>query len=154
MATASPTTNPTAAPILNLDTLAVRSSVAINGVKYGLRHTDELSVVQAHRLGRYAERYDELVEVTKTGQALSEEDAQELADALEAIAPIALDAPPDVLQALTDLQRFQVVQTFISLSPIRRRPTRAIPAASAAPSTGEKPRRGSRASTAGRRRTG
>jgi hypothetical protein len=99
------------APLLSLDTLTERPSVVIDGTAYALSLPDTLSAVDYHRYSKLTPRFERL-----WGQdELSDEEAAELERILATICRIVLDAPAEVLERLTDLQRLSVCQAFIAL---------------------------------------
>jgi hypothetical protein len=107
--------------LLDLDTLTERPFVIIDGVRYELPKSDELSVLTNHRL-------------TKLGMGLkaiedlddpSESDDAEYERLLKQLCDLVLIAPDDVKARLLSGQRVAVAMAFTQL---RRRMTRPSPA--------------------------
>ena len=99
-------------PILNLDTLAERAVVRVDGADYELLNPGELSVLDFHKIGKRAERVETML---KQESDLSEGQVAELTEALDALCRIVLRAPSEIHQRLTDMQRLQVSQAFTDL---------------------------------------
>lgn len=140
-------------PLLDLTTLLQRETIRIDGIVYDLRNSNELTIFDLARLQRTADRVQQL-------DGLAEPTADELAEyarLLDRAVRIILDAPEAVHAKLRTAQREAIVWTFIGLSQPSLGLTRApatetavtAPAKTARPSA-----RGSRASTAARRKAG
>lgn len=123
-----PATTATAAPLLDLQTLTTRHSIAIDGAAYELRTFDDLSIVDYHQTPRRAARiYGLLREET-----LTSEQEHELSRLVDQVCRIILDAPQAVHAKLKDWQRLKIFQTFTLLSRVTAPPAGAA-AAPAAP---------------------
>jgi hypothetical protein len=108
-----------AAPILNLDTLADRPVVNIDGTPYELITHDSLSPLNAHRVSRYHKRIGALLEKSEASDLTGDEESE--LEALPAlICRLILDAPAEVQDKLTDKQRALVVSTFWRMLPNRQ----------------------------------
>lgn len=138
-------------PLLDLVTTKVRKYVRIDGVNYEVRLSEDLSLAEGRRLNSLWRRLSEI----ERQPELSDEQSAEYAELLSTLVALALvDVPASVVSALSVGKRKAIVVSFFLLSAPGREPARAENAAAAAPSTGRKPSRGSRGSTAARRRTG
>jgi hypothetical protein len=138
-------------PLLNLQTIADRPTVIIDGTAYELRTPGELSLAEGVRLRILAGRIP-----PKNFEELGEEEAAELSQAAEAVVRMTLLAPDAVHERLTDQLRVPIMVSFIALSPeIYRQMTRATPRPDLAPPpTMASSSPGSRGSTGGRRPPG
>lgn len=101
-----------AKPLLNLDTLTERATVAIDGTPYALLPPDALSAVDYHRFRRLTPRLETL---WNQETPLMPDEEKELEQILAALCSIVLEAPPDVHARLTDMQRLAVYQAFLKL---------------------------------------
>ena len=100
-------------PLLDLDTLIVRPTIAIDGTKYEMLSPDELSVLDSRRFGIWMKRIQELQE--------AEEDSPEIDELAEQFATKALvGVPEDVLAKLSGAHRIAVIEVFTGLL-LRRR---------------------------------
>lgn len=135
-------------PILSLTTLTSSPLITIDGVAYELLHPQAVSLGQLRRIKQLGV---DITALENKAEPTPEEDAR-LSQLMAALCGLVLKAPAEVLAGLTDLQRQQVVVSFIQLRSTLRAP--AAGAVGANRSSGKKPSRGSRGSTAGRRTTG
>jgi len=122
-----------ATPTLNLQTLVDRPTVAIDGVAYPLRATDEFSILEFERHLADAQR---LPVLTRRGLELSDEEALELCALLDRYCRRVLTAPAEVQARLSDVQRLQVVSVFLRLLGSPRPTPGARTRAEATPATG------------------
>lgn len=101
-----------ARPALDLTTETdERPIVKIDKVPYQLRIAKDLSLQDFKYLERVSIRTGELL----TREALTKDESKELAGHLLGIVRLALDAPADVLDKLTDVQRVLVFKVFTEL---------------------------------------
>jgi len=146
-------------PILDLDTLTPYDFINVDATRYDLLRSDQLSLVQFHRIQQLCPRFDELM----AKPTLTEDEEAEMTSVLGAITRLVLRAPDEIVSRLNDFQLLQVVLTFIRISPrMPGRTTRStvatppapavVPVPSVPPSTGATKSRGSAASTPARRR--
>lgn len=131
--------------LLDLDVLVERPRIRLNKVEYQLKHPDELSLVEYHLLGNKWKQFRAIVE--KSEDETSEADlnkAEQLVD--EITRRVVMDAPEDVLAALTHSQRMKI-GTFFTRRLLQEVPVApaavaaegvAAPPASSATPTGEK----------------
>jgi len=140
-------------PVLDLTTLLHRETVRIDGVRYDLKNDKELSIFDLARLERTAAR----IQAIDGAEATSPEQRADYDRLLEVAVRLVLVAPDAVHAALKTAHREAILWTFIrlsrpSLAPTRETrtetPTRPIA------KTASRSARGSRASTAARRRAG
>lgn len=126
-------TTPTQTPLLDLDILAQADPlrIRINGTVHTMRHPDEFSVLDFHRV--LPKRVYEL----ELLQEPTEDEAQEYRDRIDAACRRVLVAPEDVQATLTFKQRNEVVKGFMRLWLTgNAQAAGATPAAAAAPETG------------------
>jgi hypothetical protein len=97
-------------PILDLTTLVERPKIRIDGQLYGVRDTDEVNLVEYHRLQRLGEKVDLL---SKDG--LSEAETEEALKALDTACRMILEAPDEVHQKIRDSHRMQILKVFTDL---------------------------------------
>lgn len=101
-------------PLLTLDTLIERPSIAIDGALFALRTPDDLSLVEHHRYARLAGRLDVLMQ--RAIQAPEDaETERELTATLDQMGRIVLDAPDVVHARLKDTHRLAIVTAFTTL---------------------------------------
>jgi hypothetical protein len=100
-----------ATPVLNLDTIADRPLIAIDGIAYPLRATDEFSIVEYRTHVVQAQRFSVLLNQAE----LSPAEEVELSFLLDTYARRVLSAPGEVHAKLSDTQRLAIVGTFAQL---------------------------------------
>jgi hypothetical protein len=110
---------PTHAPLLDLDTLTERAFVLIDGVRYELPKSDELSVLTNHRLTKLGIGLSAIENLENP----SESDDEEYERLLKQLCDLVLLAPDDVKARLLSGQRVAVALAFTQL----RRMTRPLP---------------------------
>jgi len=94
--------------ILNLDTLIVRPTIEIDGKRYEILSTEELSVLDSRRFGLWAARLEEL--------QTSDEEQPELEQLIDTIARrVLVGVPDDVIAKLSGRHKIAVVEVFIAL---------------------------------------
>lgn len=97
-------------PLLNLDTLIVRQSIAIDGARYALFNPDELSVMDSHRFSIWGRRIETLSMVDDVAVGI------ELDELYDQVASAALvDVPAAVFEKLTGSQKIAIVDVFTGL---------------------------------------
>lgn len=148
-------------PLLDLDTLVVRPTIAIDGQAHEILAPDELPVLTTHLLASKGRRMDELMKSAELGAAEQAELGRlvrEISDAI--MAPV----PAKVREKLSETQRVSVIEAFAALLLTKKAGTAAALFGSLLPetdtpakkpdkknATGAKRSRGSSASTAARR---
>jgi hypothetical protein len=99
-------------PLLNLDTLIVRPSIAIDGALYELFSPDELSVLASQRFSIWGQRIERLVQS-------GSDDAETLGDLDNLYATVAraaiVDVPADVFAKLSGAHHMAIVDVFTGL---------------------------------------
>lgn len=96
--------------LLDLDTLIVRPTIAIDNNIYELFSADELSVLASHRFGVWGRRIEQL------STSDSEDDMVELAALIDNVARAAIvKAPGEVLDRLSDAQKLAITDVFTGL---------------------------------------
>lgn len=141
-------------PILNIDTLITRQTVTIDGVAYELRTDKELTIFALARLERAAQRIEQIEDATAEP---TPDQAAEYDLLLRQVVELILIAPAAVHAKLLTAHREAIMWTFIRLSRPSLVPTRARrPPETPTPTlaTASSSARGSRASSAGRRKAG
>lgn len=108
-----------AEPVLSLDTLVERATVAIDGKPHELRNGAELSILDYHRIGRQGAAVEKML---AQGADLSDAQVSELTRLLDAMLRVVLLAPAEVMDRLSDGQKLQVVQAFSDLQRATARP--------------------------------
>lgn len=105
--------------------------VQIGPKTYSLRSTAHLTLAEGLRIDRLRGVFDE---ITKAGLArdLSSEEAAQLSDAIVALARMAVEAPADVMEKLSETQLIQIIKTAFFVQPTPSAPASA--ARSAQPS--------------------
>jgi hypothetical protein len=98
--------------VLDLTTDTERPVVKIDGIPYPLRLARDLSLQDFKNLERLTMRTAELM---TRARSLTKNESLELAARLKEVAKIALDAPPNVLAKLSDVQRVSVFKVFTEL---------------------------------------
>jgi len=124
----------TPVPVLSLDSLADLPVVVINDTPYELLTTEVLTPINGHRLARLGRR--ELALRDKVD--LTPDEEAELERLPGQMCRLVLDAPAEVIDALTDLQRMKVLQTFLTgprLMALLAEATRRVEAVSETPAT-------------------
>lgn len=143
-------TAPAAKPLLELTTLDPidRPFITIDDTPYPIKGAADFSLMSLNKLDQMSERVTALQSRNlekAAASALTDEDAAELTDALKVVVAQIVDAPPEVLDRLKDLQRLQVLTAFMPASP---ETAAAKPNRTARRRTGASSSRASRASTA------
>lgn len=128
-------------PVLDIHTVAQGSPVRIDGRTYTLRNALALTLQQSLALEQMTPRISQLM---KRADRLKKPEFQELAQGLDTICRIVLDAPDGVHARLTDPNRVAILRAFIQLRPVTR-PRSGAPRATR--STGARSFRDSRGST-------
>lgn len=103
---------PSAAPLLDLDTLIERPRISIDGTMFEILSPDELSVIDSHRFARWGRRIDAL------NRSDNEDPAAEAElDALVAKVArrICVGVPEDVFAKVPGKQRWAVIDVFTAL---------------------------------------
>lgn len=140
---------PRTEPVIRLTTIANTVPIEIDKRIYAMRHPFSLPLARyevIRQLGVDIDAFEKKARLTDTEEA-------RLSELYAELVSIILIAPDEVKAKLNDLQRAMVFQAFIELRlQMRGNATEAKPKTS--PSTGANSSRNSRASTAGRRRTG
>lgn len=95
-------------PLLDLETLIRRPTVAIDGTRYELLSADELSVLDSHRFHHWGRDLERLQQEQPEG-----EDLQLLIDRVAR--QVLVDVPDEVFAKLTGAQRIAVVEVFFVL---------------------------------------
>jgi hypothetical protein len=98
--------------VLDLTTDTDRPVVAIDGIAYPLRMARDLSLADFKNLERLSIRTADLM---TRARSLTKDENRELALRLKEVAKIALDAPPNVLAKLSDVQRVSLFKVFTEL---------------------------------------
>jgi len=99
-------------PILNLDTLVERRTVAIDGKPYDLVSASELSILDYHRIGNQGRNVEAIM---AQQDDLSDDQVQAVRTLLDSMCKVLLLAPIEVHVRLTDNQRLQIVGAFTGL---------------------------------------
>lgn len=142
---------PQTGPLLKLDTLVQRDYLTIDGEPYDLRNAEELSLFDRERIIHYSTR---MRWIEQKAERTNDDDV-EYGGLVQKVVAMIVDAPASVLDRLERPHREAICLTFIGLLLARLDLTRAkAPETPAGRRTGAKSRRGSRGSTAARRRTG
>jgi hypothetical protein len=127
-----------AEPILNLDTLVERPTIAINGEPYEMRTPGELSLLDFHWVGKQSAALEPLF---AQSEPLTLDQIGEIGENLGKLCQFILLAPEEVLKKLHVAHQLQVIQVFTGLlRGLRPTPAEANPAQApetAPPSTGE-----------------
>jgi hypothetical protein len=92
-----------------IDALLPTTYVPIDGQLYGVRHPDGLTILQHRDLMRMFPRYQVLISAAERSASESEE----LAHLATRLAPLVVEAPPDVVGRLSDLARLRIVAQFV-----------------------------------------
>jgi hypothetical protein len=106
-------------PILNLDTLTTRAIVKIAGTSYEVRNLEELPILGYRRLEHQRARLTDLMVKADAAETVEAAEAHEISQLLDRMCRQILDAPDAVLAALTDLERFAVLDFFYELRAMR-----------------------------------
>ncbi len=133
-----------AEPLLDIQTLAARPVIKIDGQLYEILSLDELSVVDSVRFQGWGKRLAALI----AEPSLDDAQAEELVAALYHLTDrIMVGVPREVLDELSDASRIAVAEVFMRR--LRRdKPARKAKTAKRSRSTGAKRPRDSNASTA------
>jgi len=99
-------------PILNLDTLVERRTVAIDGKPYELVNAAELSILDYHRIGNQGRNVEAIM---AQQEDLSDDQVQAVRTLLDSMCKVLLLAPIEVHARFTDNQRLQIVGAFTGL---------------------------------------
>lgn len=104
--------------LLDLDTLSDRDHILIDGQRYELYNSDELSFVDLAQLEREGKT---LAELMNRSAELDADEASEL-DRLtfRLLDLVSVDMPREVAERLTQTQRFRVVNAFTQRSATRK----------------------------------
>lgn len=95
-------------PLLDLETLIRRPTVAIDGVSYELLSADELSVLDSHRFHLWGRRLEQLQQ--------GDVEDPEMQDLIDTIARrVLVDVPEDVFAKLTGIHKIAVAEVFTAL---------------------------------------
>lgn len=149
-------TRPERPPVLDMQTLVERPTIALNGEEYEILSPQELSVVDYHRFERMGRSIDRLHAKSK----LTKKEEERLTGLVAELSDrIMVGVPDEVRASLKDSHRLAVIEAFTNLPLAQTMATLAPPAggnrkqrrASAKKSIGAKKPRASKSSTAGRR---
>lgn len=133
-------------PLLNLDTLIERPTIAIDGTRYEIRTPEQSSALDLHRLQRKGQQIQKLM----AAEAMTEAEEETVTGLVDEVSDwVMVGVPEAVREKLSFQQRLTVVEVFTRL-PLLKALRRAAGATTgaAAPSTGERPQQGSSASMA------
>jgi hypothetical protein len=114
---------------LELSTFTEHSTVNIDGKPYDLANSDELSLVDCHRVAAGGALAASL------SSAPTEENAAELETLLSNLCRIILRAPKDIHDKLNDQQRMSICQVFTALRRQEQSPVVAPPETSTGANT-------------------
>ncbi len=103
---------PAGRPILEIEALEEYPTVIIGKTAYALCPPDALTLAALKRFTKLAPQIDELFRLENP----TPEQEQELSAALDRMTRLVLEAPEDVYQRLTDVQRWQIYRAFLGLS--------------------------------------
>jgi len=95
--------------ILDLDSLANKPVVVIDGTDYLLLTPQLLPPLDSYRLKQYGDRIEEL----RVKKPLTEDDEREMVKLLDQMCRLVLIAPEDVHAKLLDRQRTAVLEGFL-----------------------------------------
>lgn len=128
--------------LLNLDTLVVRPLVKIDQVDYEMLNPGELSIFDLHKFGALGEEFQELTSSVQADTTLTTAQVGAVATALDRMTRMILRAPEEILNRLTDVHRYRIIETFNSLTltnlPAASVSTTPAVEATPVPPTGEK----------------
>ena len=99
-------------PILVLTTAPPRTPVVIDGDTCEMRSAAELTIVDLMKLERQGPRLGELLKRAGAGEAITDEEVNEVRQLLDELSRIILAAPEPVLAALSDANRMALLQRF------------------------------------------
>jgi len=102
-------------PVLDLDTLVERSPVRIDGVMYEMLNPAELSILDLHRFGAAGVELASLKSIDSSSE-ITDDQMKLISATLIRMVRIILRAPEEVLDRLTDVHRFRVVNAFNALT--------------------------------------
>lgn len=86
--------------------------VTILGTKYTVRNPDALAFLDYVWITKKSERALELFGLIESDKEPTAEESAEMSAILDRFVRIVLDAPPQLIAALTDTQRFQIMAFF------------------------------------------
>lgn len=139
-------------PLLNLNTLIVRPTIAIDGQRFEIMSPDELSILDGQRFGIWGRRINALAE--SDDDTADQEELEQLVD--KVARKVAVGVPDDVFAKLSGANKQSIADVFTGLL-LRNRlgVAGAIAKAAGVPlSTGEKSFPSSSGSMAGSRNGG
>jgi hypothetical protein len=139
--------------LLSINTLVEREFIRIDGQSYDLRSVDDLSILDYRRLAKMGEQLKPLMQAYED-DTLTPEQATDFDDRLDRLCRAVLEAPSDVFSKLQTVHRLNIALAFMGLSLPRLRQARAAQLEAMPPSKTPSSRRGSRGSTAARRKRG
>lgn len=104
-------------PLLNfqIDTKP-RQVIAIDGKTYELRRPDDLTIDASVALSAHMRTYAELQVALRGKPAVSRKAKTQLGETMKALCALMVAAPPAILQKLTPIMRFRVINVFLTLS--------------------------------------
>jgi hypothetical protein len=144
-----------AEPQIDFSTAEYAATVRIDGVAYGVRSPDWLSLFDYKRFQHIGTRLAEIYE--KPVDQITADEEAEATSIVSRQCAMVLDAPSEVLEKLKDGQRVQIIDLFLELPARRPATAPTAPAPATDPSslpTGENSSRDSAGSTAATRATG
>ncbi len=107
-------------PIVPLLSLEVenrpRHVIAIDGVNYTLRRSDDLSIEASRELAVQLKTFGQISDLARQPKALARATRAQLDKVLRDLCALILAAPPAVLKKITPVQRFRIVNVFLMLS--------------------------------------
>lgn len=98
-------------PTLDLSTLSEDAPIKIDGVLFGVKHPNSISLLEYKQLESDLPRLGHLMVKAK----LTRPEAQEATRLLSEVVDVILDAPAEVRSKLKDTQRVQVLDVFTKL---------------------------------------
>lgn len=99
---------PASAPLLDLETLAKRPTIEVDGVRHELFSADELSVLDSQRFMAWARRLEELQKENPEADEI-----EQLVDDIARKACVGM--PAEIFAKLSGTQKLQVAEVFIGL---------------------------------------
>lgn len=141
-------------PLLSLTTLTECPTIEIDGQPYALRPLEALDIVRAYRLEALRGEYAALAKKLSAEQTLSASEAADAERAVDELVRLFLDAPADVIDKLTTVQKTMVAQAFYALLPPKAGQTMGAATRPTSRPTGARSSRGFSGSTAARRSRG
>jgi hypothetical protein len=110
-------------PLLDLTTLIEQPTIKIDGVQYPILHPDQLGVLDFQRLSIMAGSVSALMK--KSGDEITDEDVAELTRIIEDLTDrIMVGVPAEKRTGLTESQRLEVAEVFMTLPRAQSRKTR------------------------------